>query len=591
MNLRPLRATALLLALMTVLVSSGLMAVSAAGDLPAAQQVPTLVPPTLVPVVESGALDALPSESVVARIASSGKLRVGILFNEPPFGELNIRGEVSGFDADLARSIAEAWGVEIEFVQVTRQTGIDVLVSDEIDLLIAAQTHRRELDSRVEFSQSYYPNQKALLVREGDGAAVLAHMADRKVGVVLGTPAEQAVLEWQRRVDYAFTIQTYLTLDRAIAALTSSEIDGVVDSRVRLSRTITQPGIARFVDEPVQQEPFAIALRRQDVQLRNLVNRTLQYLFNSGRINEIHQTHFSGASYPQNTFVTWANVGDEAPRPDQAATDVPFPAQYAVPRVRSGGQLRVAGLVELPPDAPESERRLDTANRALVNALAMRWGVSVVAVPSGGANPADLVANGEADLAVGVQPDWSYADRVDFTSRYILHGLRLMIESNSNIGGFGDLRNKWVGIFASEPGVSEVIRAEAERVNAIVDDVYTIAREQDAAFAMLAENNVDAVLGNSMKLIPHIEANPEQLELLTDGEGRAIWYSRSAISMAVPRNDIDFRLLVEYTLQELAREGTLTQALLPVMQAQDFPRFEIWPGSSDYLGFSLSAAS
>jgi ABC-type amino acid transport substrate-binding protein len=591
MNLRPLRATALLLALMTVLVSSGLMAVSAAGDLPAAQQVPTLVPPTLVPVVESGALDALPSESVVARIASSGKLRVGILFNEPPFGELNIRGEVSGFDADLARSIAEAWGVEIEFVQVTRQTGIDVLVSDEIDLLIAAQTHRRELDSRVEFSQSYYPNQKALLVREGDGAAVLAHMADRKVGVVLGTPAEQAVLEWQRRVDYAFTIQTYLTLDRAIAALTSSEIDGVVDSRVRLSRTITQPGIARFVDEPVQQEPFAIALRRQDVQLRNLVNRTLQYLFNSGRINEIHQTHFSGASYPQNTFVTWANVGDEAPRPDQAATDVPFPAQYAVPRVRSGGQLRVAGLVELPPDAPESERRLDTANRALVNALAMRWGVSVVAVPSGGANPADLVANGEADLAVGVQPDWSYADRVDFTSRYILHGLRLMIESNSNIGGFGDLRNKWVGIFASEPGVSEVIRAEAERVNAIVDDVYTIAREQDAAFAMLAENNVDAVLGNSMKLIPHIEANPEQLEMLTDGEGRAIWYSRSAISMAVPRNDIDFRLLVEYTLQELAREGTLTQALLPVMQSQDFPRFEIWPGSSDYLGFSLSAAS
>jgi ABC-type amino acid transport substrate-binding protein len=103
---------------------------------PLQDTVPTLVPPTLVPVQDTGIGDALASESAIARIQRDGKVRVGLLYNAPPFGELNIRGEVSGFDADLARSMAEAWGVEVEYVQVTRQTAIDTLRAGQVDMLV-----------------------------------------------------------------------------------------------------------------------------------------------------------------------------------------------------------------------------------------------------------------------------------------------------------------------------------------------------------------------------------------------------------------------------------------------------------------------
>ncbi|MBE0688633.1 MAG: transporter substrate-binding domain-containing protein [Anaerolineae bacterium] len=134
---------------------------------PAIAQEPaaTLVPPTLVPQPPDAMIDALPSESGVARIQADAKVRAGILYNEPPFGVLNERGEVSGFDADLARALAEAWGVDLEFVQVTRQTAIDTLTAGEVDLLLAALPHNRTLDSRVEFSQAYYPE------RPGDDRA------------------------------------------------------------------------------------------------------------------------------------------------------------------------------------------------------------------------------------------------------------------------------------------------------------------------------------------------------------------------------------------------------------------------------------
>lgn len=576
---------------------AGLLALTTSAA-PAAQSfppAPTLVPPTLVPTQIAELIDALPSESGTARILRDGVVRVGILYNEPPFGELNMRGEVSGFDADVARSMAELWGVSAEFVQVTRQTAVDLLQSGEVDLLMAAQVHDRTLDDRIEFSQSYFWNDMVALVRNGDGATVLEHFADRQVAVVLGTRAQQAADRWLARAGtgaspYRFNIQTFLTLDQAIGALVSQGVDAVVDQRVRLSRVISDPTLYRFVDVVVQQEPVAIGVRRQDVNLRNLVNRSLQHLFRSGRLDEIHRVHFNSAPYDPGALIMWANLPEDAPRPDLFGADVPFPQQYVVPRLQSERVLRVAGLGELPADASESARRFDAAHRLLVNAMAERWGVTVVYVPGSETNTFDYIVSGQADLAVGVQPDWNAIGLVDFTNYYLMHGLQLMVENSRNIGGFSDLRGRAIGFFSADAGAREIFSAEAERNRAIIDDFYPVPRESDAAFSILTDTaiNLDAVFGDSMRLVAHLEANPDQLSLLTDGDGRAIWFTRTYRSLALPRNDIDFRLLVEYTLQEMTRDGTLLQIMAPLMRPQDAPDLEVWPGPSSYLGYQLA---
>src|SRR5688572_9082675 len=150
----------------------------------------TLVAPTPVPVIDTGASDTLLSESGVARIQRDGLLRVGVLYNEPPFGELTIRGEVNGFDADLARAIAEAWGIKVEFMQVTRQNALDTLKSGLVDMLMAAQVHRRELDRVVEFSMTYHVGRQAMMVRADAGIDLLANLSGRQVGFILGTEGE-----------------------------------------------------------------------------------------------------------------------------------------------------------------------------------------------------------------------------------------------------------------------------------------------------------------------------------------------------------------------------------------------------------------
>lgn len=550
----------------------------------AQEPAPTLVPPTLVPQPQDALIDALPSESGVARIQRDAKVRIGILYNEPPFGVLNERGEVSGFDADLGRALAEAWGVELEFVQVTRQTALDMLVAGEVDLLLAALPHMRALDARVEFSQAYYPTDQAMLVREDDGAATLADMANRRVGAVVATRAEEAVAYWQRRSGITVTVQTYLTIDQAIVALVNNEVDGVVANRIRVVRALTQPGIARLLDEPVMPEPYAVAVRRQDVNLRDLVDKTLQFLEASGKLNDIHRANFNNAAFPGEGWINWANVGDEAPRPDQFGGDMPFPTQYVIPRMQGDSTLRVAGLSELPDDAPESDRRMNASGRAIVEAMAGRWGVNVVYVDGG----VEQVANGAADLAAGVQADWNLAGQVDFTDAYTMRGEMLMVPANSGINGFADLRSRIVGVFADEPDAADRVAQLAQSQSAIVRNTFSILREQDAAFGMLVDNNYNAVFGDSVRLLPHVQAQPDQVRLIVGSDGQPFWYSRRYLHFAVPRNDIDFRLLVEYTLQELALDGTLASALDNVVPGDELPPIDIWPGSSEYLGYNLA---
>lgn len=558
------------------------------------QPASTLVPPTPVPFPDPGDAEALPSESTVIRIVRDGRLRVGILYNAPPFGVLNIRGEVTGYDADVARSLAAAWGIEpenVEFVQVTRQTerAVGMLRDGDVDMLVSALVHRRELDAVLEFSQPYYIGRQAMMVRADDAAASLNDMAGRRVGVVIASPGEVALRSWMQRSGISMAVETFLTLDRAYVALAEGRVDGVVDQDVRLLQVAeNQPDLIRLLEEAVELEPHAIAIVRQDVNFRNLIDRTLQHLTATGRMDEIHQFYFPGTLY--SAIVPWLNLGEAAPDPAQYAGSLTFPAQNAAPRILSERVVRVAGLlgVTVDADVPESERRMDALSRNLLEQMSTRWGVTVEFIPNSATNALELVANGQADIAVGVTPDWAWADRVDFTGPYLLRGERMLVRTDGQIFNFAGLRGgRVVATPVNEPTAAARAVEEASRVNALIEVLQ--AREQDLAFILLDERDADVAFGDSLRLIPHVQRFPDRLRLTTaqDRETTSPWYSLSYVALAVPRNDIAFRLLVEYTLQELIRDGTLNRLLQPVMLPEDIPQFVIWPGSEQYLGLNL----
>lgn len=546
--------------------------------------VPTLVVPTLVPAANAEVpTDALPAVSAVADIVAGGIFRVGLLYNDPPYSELNFRGELSGFDPDLLRKIASAWDSEIEFVQVTRLNALDKLNNGDVHAVASALIHYRDLDAAVGFSQTYLRGGQSLMVASNSPLASPAEAVDAALGYVLGTRTEKALNIWQDQIGRELNLRPFLNLDRAVSALTRAEVAAVAAEEQALLRLAVDAADAvKVLAEPVVYESRAIAVKRQDAPMRHLLNRSLQFLANSGEIDVLFREYFPDAAYNGDIITLWSGIG-ESVTPAQFPASVQYPSSYALPRVASRGVLRVGGATDSSQAATAGQSRLAELNLALVTEIARRWGVSLQLIPSNPEAAAELLDSGAVDLVVGMKPDWNLAAGLDFSAPYLMHGDRLMVRSNSGIAGFNDLRGRFVGILIGDASARQRAEAWADSINATIRVIQTT--ETGAALTLLDYNNANAIYADSLALLAHLEANPNSLRL-TDR-----WYSRAFYTFALPYNDPDFRQLVDYSLQELIKDGTLYRLTAPLIVSDELPAFDIIPGLSQYAGIDLTDAA
>ena len=536
----------------------------------------TLAVPTPVPGAAVSQPTARPTVSALQRIRDEGMLRVGVLYNNPPLSSLSERGRVVGYEADLARGIAEQLGVDITFVQVTRQNAVASLLADDVDILMAAVVHRREAESELAFTQTYFPGGQMFLVRADGAIQSPGQVNGQRVGAVQGTASERALGRAISSGGLHVTPELFLTLDQAVGALGSGNVAAVVADRVSLIPVLSQIAGARLLDEVLEPEPYAIALRRHDGPLRYLLNRALQALYTEGRVDESRRTWFPNLSFTLE-FPVWEGVAEDTRGLADFDTALVYPEPSLVARIQAGEAVRVAGLDRNPQSSP-FVHRLESFYQAVAQEMASRWGVAAEFTPDSAASALELVASGEAHLAIGVTPRWTGPYEVAYSAPLIVHGDRLMIPAGSAIEGFADLRGRWVGIFASEPGTADRVNELADEVRTAVN-IFTIINDEDAVYSMLVDQNADVVFGDSLRLLPLVEANGELVKL-TDR-----WYSREYYAIAVPRNDPDMLSLVEITLQDMVADGTFAQLWASTLAFGEPTAFEHWPGArGQFLG-------
>ena len=68
-------------------------------------------------------------DTTLDKVKKKGKLFAGVKYDTIPFGFVDKSGKVVGFDVDLTKEIANAIGVEIEYIKVTSPTRIPMLVA------------------------------------------------------------------------------------------------------------------------------------------------------------------------------------------------------------------------------------------------------------------------------------------------------------------------------------------------------------------------------------------------------------------------------------------------------------------------------
>lgn len=88
-------------------------------------------------------------------ILDSGEVRIGVLGDAAPWGYHDENGDLAGFDIELAKQVASDLGVDLDLVEVTGPARIPSLLSDQIDILIAAAGATPERAQQVMFTTPY----------------------------------------------------------------------------------------------------------------------------------------------------------------------------------------------------------------------------------------------------------------------------------------------------------------------------------------------------------------------------------------------------------------------------------------------------
>ena len=236
-----------------------------------------------------GGKDAGAGQSGAARVEATKTLRIGLEGTYPPFNFQGADGQLTGFDVDFARALAEQMKVKPEFFPAPFAGLLGALESGRTDVVINQITITPEREAKYDFSKPYTVSGILIIVPKGKGGVVgPADLAGKKVGVGLGTHYEQ----WLRDNQPKAQIRTYDDDPTKYQDLRAGRIDAVLNDRLVAADFLkTAPDLVA-AGPPFAPQSQGVVMKR-DPALKVLIDQAIDALRADGRLAAISQKWFA----------------------------------------------------------------------------------------------------------------------------------------------------------------------------------------------------------------------------------------------------------------------------------------------------------
>jgi polar amino acid transport system substrate-binding protein len=249
--------------------------------------------------VLSFSVGAAVAADTIAEIQKRGKLRVGMEPGYMPFELTNKKGEIIGFDVDMAKRMAAAMKVELELVSTAWDGIIPALLTDKFDIIMSGMTVTQERNLRVNFADPYILVGQTVLIKQEMADTIKSYKdlnnAKYTVASKLGTTGEQAV---KRMIPDAKYI-SYETEQEGVMELVNGKIDAFIYDLPSNAIAVVQKGAGKLVhlDEPFTKEPLAWAVRRGDPDFLNWLNNFMRQIKHDGVYDQIYRKWFQDEAW------------------------------------------------------------------------------------------------------------------------------------------------------------------------------------------------------------------------------------------------------------------------------------------------------
>ncbi len=234
------------------------------------------------------------AEDTLAEIQKRGTLRVGMEPGYMPFELTNQKGEIIGFDVDMATRMAKAMKVKLELVSTAWDGIIPALLTKKFDVIMSGMTLTQERNLTVNFATPYILIGQSVLLKKdlADKVKSYKDLNDPKYTIAskLGTTGEQAT---KRMIPNAKYI-SYETEQEGVMELSNGKIDAFIYDLPFNTIAMGQKGAGKFVhlDEPFTKEPLAWAIRRGDPDFLNWLDNFMNQIKYDGVYDKIYAKWF-----------------------------------------------------------------------------------------------------------------------------------------------------------------------------------------------------------------------------------------------------------------------------------------------------------
>lgn len=244
----------------------------------------------------------LAKKSTLNKILERKELRIGLDSGYQPFEMTDKKGNIVGFDIDIAKILAKSLGVKLTIVNTDFDGIIPALLTDKFDIILSGMTITQSRNTQINFPEPYIVVGQAIILNKRLEGKVHSYkdLNDPKYTVAsrIGTTGEMAT---KRLIPKA----KYKSFDK--------EADGAMDVVNGQSDAFVYDlpfgvvfmaqhghGKAVFLDEPFTYEPLGMGIRKGDPDFLNFLNNFVRQIKADGTYDRLHHKWITSTQWFKN---------------------------------------------------------------------------------------------------------------------------------------------------------------------------------------------------------------------------------------------------------------------------------------------------
>lgn len=205
----------------------------------------------------------------IEEIKARGYVRIGVSLGGEPVGFRNGKNEPVGYDVDVATQLAAKLGVPARFSDVSSDARISMLMSKQLDVVVANVSITPQRARVVDFSKPYNVAGLRVIVQKSAGIKTLADLNGKRVVVGRGTTADAFL---KQSAPQAVFVYTDNFAPDGVLMLKQKRADAGIEDSSLLDYLASKNEQLQVLPGMYGNTPIGIAIAKGDPELLKFVN-------------------------------------------------------------------------------------------------------------------------------------------------------------------------------------------------------------------------------------------------------------------------------------------------------------------------------